>query len=227
VVSWNWALDLNKLFPRRYDVITNGFDPDDFHFAGKKVSGKFELTHIGSLNKDRNPELLWEVLAGLCSENEGFREDLRLRFIGKCDMALSRDLEKYGLSSIAEKIDYMPHAEVLKESAGSQVLLLLLNNTPNVMGIVPGKIFEYLATRRPVFCIGRTGGDSARIIREAQAGITCDFDDKILMKTALLDLYDRYKQGSLQNSEGEIDSFSRKALTEKISFLLNELSDAR
>ena len=95
------------------------------------------------------------------------------------------------------------------------------------MGIVPGKIFEYLATRRPVFCIGRTGGDSARIIREAQAGITCDFEDKISMKTALLDLYNRYRQGSLQNSEGEIDSFSRKALTEKISALLNELSDAR
>jgi hypothetical protein len=95
------------------------------------------------------------------------------------------------------------------------------------MGIVPGKIFEYLATRRPVFCIGPTGGDSARIIREAQAGITCNFDDKNSMKNVLLDLYGRYKQGSLQNQEGEIDSFSRKGLTEKISFLLNELSDAR
>jgi glycosyltransferase involved in cell wall biosynthesis len=121
----------------------------------------------------------------------------------------------------------MPHEEVLKESAGSQVLLLLLNNTPNVMGIVPGKIFEYLATRRPVFCIGPTGGDSARIIREAQAGMTCDFDDKTSMKNALLELYGRYKQGSLQNQEGEIDSFSRKGLTEKISSLLNELSEAR
>jgi glycosyltransferase involved in cell wall biosynthesis len=226
VVSWNWALDLNKLFPRRYDVITNGFDPDDFNFAGKNTSETFELTHIGSLNKDRNPELLWEVLAEICYENKGFRADLRLRFIGKCDVSLFQDLEKYGLSSLAEKIEYMPHAEVLKESAGSQVLLLLLNNTPNVMGIVPGKIFEYLATRRPILCIGPTDGDSARILRESRAGMTCGFDDRTAIKNALLELYDRYKHNTLQNQAGEIDSFSRKGLTGKIASLLDELYEA-
>jgi glycosyltransferase involved in cell wall biosynthesis len=227
VVSWNWALDLNRLFPRHYDVITNGFDPDDFIIPDRKVSGTFNLTHIGSLNKDRNPELLWEVLAEICDENQMFRNDLWLRFIGKCDVSLFQCLEKYRLASQTEKIEYMPHEEVLKESAGSQVLLLLLNNTPNVMGIVPGKIFEYLATRRPVLCIGPANGDSARIIREAQAGVTCNFDDKSSMKKALVDLYDRYKQGSLQNQEGEIDSFSRKGLTKKISILLNEISETR
>jgi glycosyltransferase involved in cell wall biosynthesis len=227
IVSWNWALDFNRLFPRPYDVITNGFDPDDFIIPEQKIVDTFELTHIGSLNKDRNPELLWEVMAEMCSENTGFQDDLRLRFIGKCDVSLFQFLEKYHLLSKTEMIEYMPHEEVLKESAGSQVLLLLLNNTPNVMGIVPGKIFEYLATRRPVLCIGPTDGDSGRIIREARAGITCDFNDKASMKNTLLDLYGRYKQGSLQNQEGEIDSFSRKGLTERISSLLNELTEAR
>ncbi|MCX6266202.1 MAG: glycosyl transferase family 1 [Bacteroidetes bacterium] len=227
VVSWNWALNLNRLFPRHYDVITNGFDPDDFIIPDLKVSSTFNLTHIGSLNKDRNPELLWEVLADICAENPMFGNDLRLRFIGKCDVSLFQCLEKYRLASQTEKIEYMPHEEVLKESARSQVLLLLLNNTPNVMGIVPGKIFEYLATRRPVLCIGPTDGDSARIIREAKAGVTCNFDDRTSIKKALLDLYGRYKLGALQNQEGEIDSFSRKGLTKKISILLNDISEAR
>ncbi len=213
IISRNCALDLNSLFPRKYDVITNGFDPDDFNFPEQKVTRTFELTHIGSMNRDRNPGLLWEVLAEICSENEGFSNDLRLRFIGKCDVALSQSLEKYGLSSRTEKIGYMSHDEVLKESAGSQVLLLLLNNTPNVMGIVTGKVFEYLATRRPIFCIGPTTGDCARIIHEAQAGVTCDFNDKTSMKTALLELHGRYKKGSLKNNSSDIDSFSRKSLT--------------
>jgi len=227
VVSWNWALDLNRLFLRHYDVITNGFDPEDFNIAEQKIASKFELTHIGSLNRDRNPELLWEVLAEVCSEKEGFRNDLRLRFIGKCDISLTQCLNKYELFSLTEMTEYLPHEEVLKESAGSQVLLLLLNNTPNVMGIVPGKIFEYLATRRPVFCIGPTNGDSARIIRESQAGIICDFEDKLSMKNAVNDLYDRYKRGSLQNQSGEIESFSRKGLTKKIASVLNELTEKR
>jgi glycosyltransferase involved in cell wall biosynthesis len=92
------------------------------------------------------------------------------------------------------------------------------------MGIVPGKIFEYLATRRPIICIGPTEGDSARIIRKAQAGLTCDFNDKTSIRNALLELYSRYKQGLLKDQEGEIDTFSRKALTGKISSILNELS---
>jgi glycosyltransferase involved in cell wall biosynthesis len=224
IVSWNWALDLNLLHPRHYDVITNGFDPDDFIIPDQEISKTFELTHIGSLNKDRNPEFLWEVLAGICAENSSFSNDLRLRFIGKCDVSLFQCLEKYQLLSRTENIGYMPHDEVLKESAGSQVLLLLLNNTPNVLGIVPGKIFEYLATRRPVLCIGPTDGDSARIIREANAGMTCNFEDKTSMKNALLELYGQYKMGSLQNQDGDIDSFSRKGLTGKISSLLNEMS---
>jgi glycosyltransferase involved in cell wall biosynthesis len=225
IVSWNWAMDLNRIHPRHYDVITNGFDPDDFIIPDTKVSTTFELTHIGSLNKDRNPKLLWEVLAEICSENEAFRDDLRLRFIGKCDITLFQDLEKNSLASHAGKIEYMPHEAVLKESSGSQVLLLLLNNTPNVMGIVPGKIFEYLATRRPVLCIGPTGGDSARIIREANAGITCNFEDKASMKDGILLLYKKYKQGLLQNQEGEIEAFSRKGLTGKIASILNEITE--
>ena len=227
IVSWNWALDFTRLFQRNYVVITNGFDPDDFNFPNRKFAKTFDLTHIGSLNKDRNPWLLWEVLSELCSENAGFMDDLRLRFIGKCDVSLLQCLEKYHLLSRTEMIEYMPHEEALKESAGSQVLLLLLNNTPNVMGIVPGKIFEYLATRRPVFCIGPTDGDSARIIRDAKAGMTCDFDDKTSMRNTLLELYGRYKHASLQNQHGDIDSFSRKDLTGKISLLLNELSEGR
>lgn len=227
IVSWNWALDFYNLFPRHYDVITNGYDPDDFNLSDQKVTAAFELTHIGSLNKDRNPELLWSTLAEICSENESFDNDIRLRFIGKCDISLVHDLEKYRLMSRTEMIDHMPHEAVLKESAGSQVLLLLLNNTPNVMGIVPGKIFEYLATRRPLFCMGPTEGDSARIIREAKAGIVCNFDDKPAIKNALLELYKQYKEGSLQNQKGEIDSFSRKGLTGKIATLLNEISERK
>jgi hypothetical protein len=95
-----------------------------------------------------------------------------------------------------------------------------------VLGIVPGKIFEYLATRRPILCIGPTNGDSSRIIREAKAGITCNFDDKTAVKNNLLELYARYKKGTLLNREGEIDSFSRKKLTGKISSLLDGLSDS-
>jgi glycosyltransferase involved in cell wall biosynthesis len=227
IVSWNWAADFSRLHPRDYEVITNGFDPDDFPITKQPVDSSFGLTHIGSLNRDRNPDFLWEVLSELCMANAGFSRDLRLRFIGKCDIALDQSLGKYRLNSRTERIDYMPHDEVLKTSASSQVLLLLLNNTPNVMGIVPGKLFEYLATRRPILCIGTKNGDSDRIIREAQAGITCGFGDKTALKQAILELYGRYRHGLLKDMNGEIDAFSRKRLTAKIASVLDEMTVRR
>jgi glycosyltransferase involved in cell wall biosynthesis len=227
VVSWNWANDLNELWPRSYEVITNGFDPDDFSIGKTDVTPAFELTHIGSLNKDRNPEFLWEVIADLCNENPDFNRDLRLRFIGKCDISLFQSLEEHGLLSRTDRIDYMPHDEVLRASASSQVLLLLLNNTPNVMGIVPGKLFEYLATRRPILCIGIPGGDSARIIRETKAGATCNFGDRSGLKEKLLSLYSDFKYGLLQDQKGDIDAYSRKGLTGRIAQLLDEMTTGK
>jgi glycosyltransferase involved in cell wall biosynthesis len=224
-VSRNIADDLRKLYPRDYEVVTNGFDPDDFIIPDQEVSPDFEITHVGSLNKDRNPELLWETINEICSENPEFNRDLRLRFIGKCDVSLFQSLEKFNLITKTTKTEYLPHDEVLRESARSQVLLLPLNNTPNVKGIVTGKMFEYLATRRPILCIGPPDGDCARIISESDAGITCDFNDKTSMKVALAQLYEKYRQGLLTKSTGNIDAFSRKGLTARISSILNKITD--
>ncbi len=224
VVSWHWALDMEKLWTREYDVVTNGFDPDDFQKTPPAVREGFELTHVGSLNRDRNPGVLWEVLADLCRQDPQFRRDLKLRFIGKCDHSLSEDLEKHDLKSLTHEIAYMPHGEVIRESAASQVLLLLLNNTPNVLGIVPGKIFEYLATRRPVLCIGPPEGDSARILRESGAGETCGFSDREGMRQAILGMYEKFREGNLESCNGDFDAFSRRRLTGKIGAILDEMT---
>ncbi|MGE5424868.1 MAG: glycosyltransferase, partial [Syntrophothermus sp.] len=211
---------------RDYEVITNGFDPDDFRHEEVTLDERFSLTHVGSLNKDRNPEFLWRVISRICKEREDFRKDLCLRFIGKNDISLTLYLEKYNLLQNTELISYMPHEQVLKESARSRVLLLLLNNTPNVKSIVSGKLFEYLAARRPILAVGPVFGDAARIIGDAGAGKICDFEDETAARKAILELYQEYKNQDKGQPEGNIDSYSRKALTGKIATLLDEISHA-
>ena len=53
-----------------------------------------------------------------------------------------------------EIIPYVPHDQVFQLQQSSQLLLLLINNTPNAKGILTGKLFEYLASGRPVWAIG-------------------------------------------------------------------------
>lgn len=224
-VSKNWSKDLEAIFTRKIDVVTNGFDPEDFINNAPELDKKFTLTHVGSLNKDRNPNFLWATLKELCSENSSFENDLEIKFIGKTDIAVFEQLEKQGLSNKATKIDYMPHKEVIAEAGRAQVLMLLVNNTPNMAGIIPGKLFEYLASNRPILCIAPNDGDSAKIIKESGAGNVVDFGDSALLKEVILEMYTKYKKGNLTVTGGAINQFSRRSLTGSIAELLNSILD--
>ncbi len=222
-VSHNWANDFQNDGSPEFRVITNGFDPADFPEPAILQPQKFILTHIGSLNKDRNPAFLWKTLGEISRESKEFRDNLVIRFIGKTDISAFESIEENGLSSCVENIDYVPHHKALELSGESAVLLLLINNTPNSMGIIPGKVFEYLATRRPLLCIGPTEGDSARIIKELNAGEFVNFYDSTSLKSVLLSLFERYKKG-MNTITGDINRYSRRKLAEAIAGELDQLT---
>lgn len=226
-VSQNWALDFQNLGAKDVEVITNGFDEDDFENISSTPSQKFELIHIGSLNKDRNPIILWEALSELVKEDEKINDDLKITFIGQTDYSVFESLMKNSLEQFVNKTDYKPHDELMNVAGTARVLLLPLNNTPNVNGIIPGKLFEYLALNISILCIGPRDGDSAKIIEECDAGIVVDFDDKEKMKLALQGIYEDFIYGKLPNRI--IDSnrlkYSRKKLTGEVAKLLIEIAD--
>ncbi len=224
-VSWSWAKEFREMGGgEKVKVITNGFDPADFEFDAIEPDSQFVINHIGYLNTDRNPPILWQALGELCQEDPQFKQDLRLRFIGKTDRVLFQHLEMNGLSELTESLDYVPHEEVLSMLPKAQVLLLLINNTPNVMGVIPGKIYEYLASRRPILAISPADGDSARIIKETNAGVVCGFDDLAGIKTQVKHLYQAYQQGSLKVDAASIDRFSRKTATGQMAEQLNGIT---
>lgn len=223
-VSKSWEADFIRLGARRTRVITNGFDPADFPERKNIKPENFTLTHIGSLNRDRNPDFLWKVIGELVRSSRAFREQLKIRFVGKTDISVFDSLQKYELSGFAEKTDYLPHEEALQVSATSAVLLLLINNTPNAMGIIPGKVFEYLASGRPVLCIGPPEGDSAGIITAANAGPVVDFGEEQQLREALLSIFNNYRNNTETPREEGISKYSRKNLTSEIAEVLNEIT---
>jgi len=176
------------------------------------------------MNKDRNPHNLWEVLGEICSEIEGFSKDLEIKMVGPTDIAIKNALIENNLSENINKIDYVPHSEVVTYLLGAQLLLLPINDTPNSLGVIPGKLFEYLAARRPIICIGPLTGDSCRIINETEAGYTFSFNNKFDLKTALISLYDEFAEtGKVECSSNSIEKFSRRNLTGQMAELLNEI----
>jgi len=224
-VSWVWSKELQDLGAEDVPVITNGFDAADFQSAPPALTQKFVCSHIGYLNRDRNSGLLWEVFGELAREVEGFRENLEIRFVGKTDFQALQQLESQKLLDCVNRIDYVPHAEVLDYTRSTQVLLLMVNNVPNVMGHIPGKTYEYIGSGRPILAIGPEKADFARVIYETRAGIVCGFEDREKMKASLLAMYEAYLQGKLLGERDEAAAlrFTRRASAEKMAGILDAL----
>lgn len=133
-------------------------------------------------------------------------------------------MKAQGLEGHIEQIPYVPHSQVLDYTRSSQVLLLLVNDVPNVMGHIPGKTYEYVASRRPILGIGPPDADFARIISESRSGKVCDFSDKEGMKRALFTMFSQYKKAKLHTEEANIQKFTRKHAAGQIANYLEEIS---
>ncbi len=224
-VSPTCGTDLEKLGSRKVDVITNGFDTDDFLFSNDlKMLDGFLFHHVGALNKDRNPYTFWKVLGDLCKENANLKKDLIIKFTGKTDAIAFESLKQHGILDNAQKTDYLPHSDVVKLMVQSPVLLLPLNNTPNNGGVLSGKLFEYLAAKRPIFGIGLPDADAAAILKETQAGTMVHFDDYEGTKKAVLELYQKYKSNQLFINSTSIDKYSRENCAKDYALLLDEIT---
>jgi glycosyltransferase involved in cell wall biosynthesis len=213
-----------QLGAKRVEVVANGFDEADFVFPNIELDKTFSISHVGSLNKDRNSEIFWSAVKELCDELPDFKEKLQLKLVGKTDHAVLESLGKYGLQQYLERTEYLPHDEVLKKSMSTQVLLLLLNNTPNAKGIMTGKFYEYLAAKRPIICIGPEDGEAAKTLEETGAGKVAGFDDKQKMKAILKVYFEKYQQYNLKVESAAIDNYSRRKLTGRFAELLEEIS---
>ena len=174
------------------------------------------------MNEDRNPKILWEALAVLSHEINGFSEKLKIQLIGKLDESVLESIELNGLKNSVELVSYLPHEEVHEYQKKSQVLLLAINKVPSAKGIITGKIFEYLVAKRPILAIGPIDGDLAGILEETKAGSIVGFEDVNELKEILKGFYREYLKKNLNINSENISKYHRKELTRELAALIKK-----
>lgn len=206
---------------REIHTITNGFDPEDFS-GDIELDNQFTIAHIGSINKDRNPIVLWEAFKKLCDENEHFSTKARIKLVGPVDAIVLNEIKKFGLEDKILLKGSLPHKEAIVEMRKSGALLLIINQSPNVNGIMPGKMYEYFGSGRPVICIGPEVGDARGLIEEYPKGTNIGFEDVEKMKSTLLNLFENNTNGSGDSSLN--DKYNRRTIAKVFSEMLNKVS---
>jgi glycosyltransferase involved in cell wall biosynthesis len=201
--------------------ITNGFDESD---SDKNVKGQisqaFTLSYIGVLEQLRNPENLWKALDELVKENTDFATDFKLKFVGRIDDKILQAIENSSLKNHILNLGYLAHGKAVEEMQNSD--LLLITNFPNESskGIIPGKIFEYLASGKQILSFGPDRADVAKILEETQAGKHFSYQDTETVKKFILEKFELWKNGSLIENTQHIEQFSRKNLTRQLTEIL-------
>lgn len=218
VTSFTTKKEFQKLTNKPIHVITNGYDYESI--PPFEMDSKFTLAHIGSLLSKRNPEILWQVLSDLIAENESFSKDFQLNFVGFVSETILNSIEKNNLSDYVNKIGYVSHKEAVAFQKKSQILLLIEVDSEDTKCIIPGKLFEYMVSNRPIIAIGPNDSDVEKIIKETNTGSYFTYNDYDALKTTILEHYNAFKINSLSAYPIGLQKYSRKSLTEVLSKLV-------
>ncbi|MCQ2154528.1 MAG: glycosyltransferase family 4 protein [Bacteroidales bacterium] len=227
--------DFQGMTQTSVELITNGFDEDDFPVSagadatgrtGVKpdaTKGRFTLLHAGLFASDGNPEALWRALGSMVKEDKDFEENFHLVLCGKTDKEILDSIEHCGLSANVKNLGYLEHTKVVELMQAASVLLLPLRKEPEYKATLPGKLFEYLAARRPILGIGQKDGAMASILSEAKAGETFEWEEQQQMRRCLEEQYKLFKIGGDTRCSGDIEKYSRRAVALSYAHLLDSI----
>ena len=218
VTSRTTKREFAEITDKPIQVITNGYDV--LPTVKNDLDTKFSIAHIGSLLSDRNPEVLWRVLSNLIKSNSDFARDFQLRFVGFVSDDILNSIKKYNLIDYLNNVGYVSHKQAIEYQYTSQILLLIEIDSKETRCIIPGKLFEYLVSNRPIVALGPEGSDVAEILKETNTGKYFSYDDYDSLKQIILEYYKRYKEGDLESQGIGLKKYSRKALTKQLTEIL-------
>ncbi len=202
------AKKIDEKFAKKFLVIPNGFDADDFKQTKKEVvNSHFTITYTGTITSQYRIDVFLETIKYLSNEH-----NLKLQFVGKRDELLEKKLLNLNSSKlIVELVSSVSHTESIEFLKMADALLLGIPDMKDNEGIITGKIFEYLAAKKPIIGIGPPDGDAAKILSETDSGNMLNYSDKSAIKDLLKSLILKQRQYSFKG-----DAYSREKITEQL-----------
>ena len=211
---------------KRIYTIRNGFDPQEMNISHVDSTNKFTITYTGGLYQGkRDPAKLFKAIRDLISEKKVDANEIEVRFYGLKEDWMGEEIESYGLQGTVNEYGAVSRNLALEKQRESQVLLLLLWNHPEEIGVYTAKIFEYLAAQRPVLAIGGPEGVVKDLLADTSAGIYATSVDDV--KKALEEYYNEYKLKDNVSYKGErakIDKYSQREMARKFAEVLGTLT---
>ena len=205
----------SKVFPRpSVFVMPNGYDPDDFvDLFTVPNKGKRVLSYVGVFNQQYRIDVLYKALKRLAPS---WSDSLLIRFVGVVSDQVIVKLKE--LPYEIEVVEYVSHKKAISYMHSSDILLLCIPDIPNNKGILTGKLFEYMASRRPILLMGPQDGDAAYIVESNRAGVCCNYDAHLVAS-----YIDYLMDEEPQYLNSHYEQFSRRVTAQRLAIMLKSL----
>jgi glycosyltransferase involved in cell wall biosynthesis len=210
-------------FPDQLIAITNGFDPEDFVGLSPLPSekrNKIRIVHNGRFfYAGKNPMPFLKALKLM--QGTTAYEAIEVEFIGLHSSKLDSAIRTMGLSEVIKTSEHQPHRESLRYLLGADIQLLVLPNR----GLVTyaAKVFEYLATGKPVLAITDPDGDNAHLLRRAKIGRVVNPDRPEEIAAAIRQLVEDFQSDRLLEPDW---AYVNQFTWHKLTAMLAEQLDA-
>ena len=201
-------------------VIGQGYDEELYRTREPIRSDRFQIVYTGILYnrsiRDHHPFL--ESLKSL--------RDLSFDLVVAGDIS-QEDEREFILqdSNISMKfLGSLPHSQVVSYQKGASILLLIENQS--VLQI-PGKIFEYLAARRPILCISDNPETvPSQFVRQYNRGFVTP-NDPLKISEAIRELYHHWQNRNLDSlfhfNNISIEKFSWRSRSEQMEEVFKKI----
>ena len=203
----------------KFHVLPNGYDESDFREPSSPPTDCLLITHTGTISETYHIELFLAACATCTTRHPDV--PLRLRFVGTVSAGVQEQIREVGLGKHTEFVPFVPHDESVSYLLRSTALLIAIPDVAHNFGILPGKVFEYLASNKPIICIGPVGSDADNLLEECGAGRALPYDTYSGMLDHLDGLFAAWRiNPNLDLPAMNQAQYSRRALTEKLARLI-------
>jgi glycosyltransferase involved in cell wall biosynthesis len=206
-------------YENRYPQIKNkshvlywGYDEDAFRsYTAKKIHKPEILLHTGNIYDHQNPKALWSTLKKEIDRGR----NLKIVFVGTVGPALRQSIEEAGIAEWTEYKGFLPYQKMIEELSIASYLLVCASEKRHV----PGKLFEYLRSGKPILAFGDDNQEVQRILKETQAG---------MMFPLTSDGGDFFEQlNHFHTDLKNVRRFDRKEISDSLVKILNEIISAQ
>ena len=212
----------------RWTVIPNGYDEEDFTAVESSVrfdaqhNGPVVLLHSGHLYPHvRDPKCFFAALSDLRRAGRVTPATLKvvLRASGFDDLYRPQ-LESLGIADMVFLEPPISHQQSIIETLKADGLLIF--QAINCNQQIPGKLYEYLRTRRPILAIADRGGDTAEVLRAEGIDSISSLHSKTDIAEGLMKFLSTLRNGN--HRPRSVEQYSRRARTQELAQLLDSVA---